>query len=87
MILTPLHYLAQGIDFVRQSVNLAFAHGDSRMCHTVNIIRNTLMCEPTTEDFTANLAYVSGTNINIVRHRTQVLIEDSNEPGCGELNT
>ena len=69
-----------------RSVNLAFARGDSRMCHTVDIIHNTLKCEPTTEDFFANLAYVSGININIARGSTQVRIEDSNEPGCGELN-
>ena len=75
--------LVQGIDFVRQSVNLAFACGDSRMCHTVDIIRNSI-CEPP-EDFFANLAYVSGTNIIILEDRTQVLIEDSNESECGEL--
>ena len=65
---------------------MAFARGDSRMCHTVNVIRNTLKCEPTTEDFSANLALVSGININIVRSSTRVRIEDSNEPGCGELD-
>ena len=75
--------LVQGIDFVRQSVNLAFARGDSRMCHTVDITHNNI-CEPS-EDFFANLAYVSGTNI-ILQDRTRVLIEDSNEPECGKLN-
>ena len=77
--------LVQGIDFVGQSFNLAFARGDSRMCHTVDIAHNSI-CEPP-EDFFANLAYVSGTNIIILQDRTQVLIEDSNEPECGKLNS
>ena len=76
--------LVQGIDFIRQSVSLAFTHGDSRMCHTVDIIHNNI-CEPS-EDFFANLTNVSGTNIIILQGRTRVLIEDSNEPECGELN-
>ena len=76
--------LVQGIDFVRQSVNLAFARGDSRMCHSVDIIHNNI-CEPS-EDFFANLTYVSGTNVIILEDRTRVFIEDSNEPECGELN-
>ena len=72
---------------MRQSANLAFAVGDSRSCHTVDIINNN-ECEETTEHFFANLFYVSGIqNINIVQDRTQVLIEDSNEPGCSELNS
>ena len=78
--------LVQGTDYVGQSANLAFALGDSQSCHTVDIINNDNKCEPTTEDFFANLAYVSGIqNIYIVQDRTRVLINDSNEPGCSKL--
>ena len=70
-----------------QTANLAFAVGDSRSCHTVVVIEDNLCEFPEPEDFFANLAYVSGIqNINIVRDRTRVLIDDSNEPECGELN-
>ena len=77
--------LVQGIDFVRQSVNLTFAYRDSRRCYTVNILQDGLCEHPVPDDFFANLAYVSGIqNINIVQDRTQVLIDDSSEPECGE---
>ena len=77
--------LVQGIDFVRQSTNLAFAYRDSQSCHTVDILQDGLCEHPDLEDFFANLAYVSGIqNINIIQDRTQVLIDDSSEPECGE---
>ena len=77
--------LVQGIDFVRQSTNLAFAYRDSQRCHTVDILQDRLCEHPDLEDFLVNLAYVSGIqNINILRDRTRVLIDDSSEPECGE---
>ena len=69
-----------------QTADLSFAVGDSRSCHTVVILQDDMCEHPDPEDFFANLAYVSGIqNINIVRERTRVLIDDSNEPECGEL--
>ena len=79
--------LVQGIDYVGQTANLSFALGDSQICHTVDIINNNNKCESTTEDFFADLVYVSGININIVQDTTRVLVDDSNEPGCSELNS
>ena len=77
--------LVQGIDYVGQTANLTFAYRDSRSCHTVDILQDDVCEHPELEDFLANLAYVSGIqNINIIRNRTQVLIDDSNEPECGE---
>ena len=68
-----------------ESVNLEFARGDSRRCHTVDIIQDNLCEHPVPENFFADLAYVSGIqDITIVRDVTQVLIDDSNEPECGE---
>ena len=79
--------LVQGIDFVGQSTNLMFALGDSESCHTVNILQDNVCEHPNSEDFFANLVYVSGIeNINIVRGRTRVLIDDSNESECSEFN-
>ena len=75
--------LAQGIDYVGQSANLAFTRGDSQNCHTVDIIQDDVCEYPDPEYIFVNLAYVSGIqSINIVQDRTQVLI-DSGEPTCG----
>ena len=68
-----------------QTANLAFTRGDSQRCHIVNITQDDVCEHPDPDDFFANLAYVSGRqNIFMVRDRTQVLIDDSNEPECGE---
>ena len=65
-----------------------FARGDSRMCQAVDIVQNSVCEHPNPEDFFANLVYVSGIhNINIVQGRTRVLIDDFEEPECGEFNT
>ena len=78
----------EGIDYVGQSAYLAFSLGDSQSCHIINIIQDDFCEFPEPEDFFANLSYVSGIqNINIIRDRTQVLIDDSNEPECGELKS
>ena len=77
--------LVEEIDYVGQSANLEFILGDSRICHTIDIIQDNVCEHPDPEDFFANLAYVSGIqNINIVQDSTRVLIDDSGEPECGE---
>ena len=76
---------AEGTDYLGQTANLTFAAGDSESCHTVVINQDDECEDPVPEDFFANLAYVSGIqNINVVQDRTRVLIDDSNEPECGE---
>ena len=74
------------MDYVGPGANLVFAPGHSRRCHTVDIPQDALCEHPDSENFFANLAYVSGIqNIFVVRNRTRVIIDDSNEPECGEL--
>ena len=77
--------LVDGSDYVGQTANLTFAVGHLESCHTVVINQDDECEHPVPEDFFANLAYVSGIqNINIVRDRTQVLIDDSSQSECGE---
>ena len=76
--------IVQEIDYVGQSANLAFTRGDSQRCHIITITQDDVCEHPDPEGFFANLAYVSGIeSINIVRDRTQVLIDDSGESKCG----
>ena len=61
-----------------------FGVGDSRVCHDVDIVDDN-DCETQYEDFFFNLEYGSGDMpINITRPRTQVIINDTAEPECGE---
>ena len=61
-----------------------FGAGDSRVCHDVNILDD-IDCETPYEDFFSNLEYDSGDMpIIITRPRTQVIINDTAEPECGE---
>ena len=67
--------------------DLVFNQGERRACHTVQITQDNI-CEIVSEpyeDFFSNLQYVSGTMpIIISRNQTRVLIDDTNEPECGE---
>ena len=61
-----------------------FWAGDSRVCYDVEII-NDDDCETPYEDFFSNLEYDSGDMpIIITRPRTQVIVNDTAEPECGE---
>ena len=76
----------EGTDYVGQNANLEFAQGDRQSCHIVVIVQDDLCEFPEPEDFSANLAYVSGIqDVIIIRDRTKILINDSNEPECSEL--
>ena len=73
-----------GADYVATSTNLAFSRGDTRMCHSVDILQDD-ECEPTPENFFSDLEYVSGIQtIDIMPTLTEVIIDDFNEPECGE---
>ena len=73
-----------GTDYVAQSINLTFSHGDMEICHTVDILQDD-ECEPMPENFFSDLEYVSGIQtIDIMPDTTEVFIDDSNEPECGE---
>ena len=82
MYLSPV----AGEDYVSASVDLEFAPGDSQSCHIVDILQDNICEHPDPEDFFADLAKVRGIEIiNIVRDTTQILIDDSDEPECSEL--
>ena len=77
-------YTVAGTDYVAQSVNLTFSHGDMEICHTVDILQDD-ECESMPENFFSDLEYVSGIQtIDIMPDTTEVFIDDSNEPECGE---
>ena len=74
-----------GSDYTAQSVELTFPRGSERQCHSVPILDDDL-CEFPSEDFFADLAYVSGRQIiNINFPNTRVVIDDTNEPECGKF--
>ena len=76
-----------GGDYVSESVNLIFAPGSMRECHTVSLLQDD-ECEQPPEDFFADLAYVSGIQpINIPIPTTQVSIHDFGEPECGKCKS
>ena len=63
------------------SDNLVFLHGDTYKCHRVEIIDDEI-CEPTSENFFADLLLVSGGDVFISPNVNQVLIA---EERCGKL--
>ena len=67
---------------------LVFEIGDKNQSHTIPI-RNDSVCESNpNEQFFSNLVYVSGLRpimIDPMRATATVIIDDSNEPECGEL--
>ena len=65
-------------------VNLEFFRGDSQKCHSVKIITDGL-CEPNPEDFFADMVLVSGSNISTAPSIAQILINDTNEDECGDM--
>ena len=74
-----------GLDYTTQTVNLIFARGSERQCHSVAILDDDL-CEFPSEDFFADLAYVSGRQIiNIIFPTARVVIDDTNQPECGKF--
>ena len=75
-----------GIDYEATSVQLEFARGSMRQCHTVTIIPDEV-CELTPEEFFADLVLVSGSPIiNINSSITQIIIDDTDETDCSESN-
>ena len=73
----------QGMDYVAASDELVFLHGDIRRCHRV-VILDDFICEPTPENFFADMLLVSGFDVNVDPDLTTVLIDDSDEEECGK---
>ena len=72
-----------GTDYEAQSIDLEFAVGSVRECHTVDILQDD-ECECKRDYFFSDLAYVSGVVVSIVRPTARVLIDDDDELECGE---
>ena len=64
------------------SAELEFAVGQERACHNVTILDDD-DCEPTPENFFADLTTVSGDLVAISRDVTEVFIDDTDEDDCG----
>ena len=69
-------------------MELSFAQGESRVCHRVEI-NNDDECEvDPRESFLSNLRFISGVPpVVIDPPATEVFIDDTNEPECGELES
>ena len=82
-ILTICIISVAGTDYEAHSIDLEFAVGSVRECHTVNILQDD-ECECERDYFFSDLAYVSGVVVSIVRPTARVLIDDDEELECGE---
>ena len=60
--------------------DLVFSRGDTQKCHRVEIIGDEI-CEPTPENFFADMLLVNGSDVFINPNLTQVRIFE----GCGKL--
>ena len=73
-----------GADYVAVAgEELVFNRGDTRVCHTIDILQDNICEYPPNENFFSDLAYVSGMQpITIAPPTAQVIIDDSDEPEC-----
>ena len=71
----------QGVDYMATSEYLVVRRGETQWCHRVDIIDDET-CEPTPENFFANMLLVSCSNIFINPNFTQVLF---GKEQCGRL--
>ena len=62
-----------------------FSVGDKVRCQSIGLIDD-IICEPSLEDFFANLVLLSGKQpITVTRSQARVLINDSAQSECGKL--
>ena len=62
---------------------LVFNRGDTRVCHTIDILQDSICESDPNEQFFSDLAYVSGVQpINIFPMTAEVIIDDTAEPEC-----
>ena len=73
-----------GADYVAVSgEELLFNRGDTRVCHTIDILQDNICESDPNEFFFSDLAYVSGLMpITISPPTTQVIIDDNMEEEC-----
>ena len=66
-------------------MRLDFASGDERACHNVSIIDNDICEDNPNENFFSSLEFGGGEQpITIDPAQTEVIIDDTNQPECGE---
>ena len=64
-----------------------FSRGDTRVCHTIDILQDDICESDPNEHFFSDLSYVSGEPpITIEPDNAQVVIDDSAEPECECIN-
>ena len=67
------------------NVRLDFAVGDERVCHLVSIVDDDICEIDPYENFFSNLVFGGGEQpILVDPPRTEVIIDDTNQPECGE---
>lgn len=71
-----------GMDYQQRNGSLlTFSVGDTRACHTVELVQD-VICESDNEYFFSDLTYVSGMQPITINPTTEVVIDDSAEPEC-----
>ena len=67
-------------------VRLDFAIGQTRSCHIVNINDDNICENIPNEHFFSNLRLGGGVSRIVEPPQAQVIIDDTNEPECGEYD-
>ena len=75
---------AAGADYVAVAgEELVFSRGDTRVCHTIDILQDIICEDDPNENFFSDLSYVSGVPpITINPPTAQIVIDDSDELEC-----
>ena len=83
-----LFTIVAGADYVAVAgEELVFNRGDTRVCHTIDILQDNICESSPNEFFFSDLAYVSGMQpITISPPTAEVIIDDSDQPECGEYS-
>ena len=74
-----------GSDYVAFAEELAFSHGDTRVCYIMDIIQDDICESDPNESIFFDLAYVRGVQPIVISPATaQVIFDDRRELECGE---
>ena len=65
-------------DYLSTSGILIFNTGDTRQCHDMEIVNDTI-CESEMEQFTSNLTLVTGVQVTVDPPSAQVIIDDTSD--------
>ena len=86
-IITVCHHAVAPGDYdAISNLQLAFNTGDTEQCYNVTINQDNICENNPNEDFTVTLQYESGIQpISVAPDVADVIIDDDNEPECGEF--